>query len=210
MDSFRCNACGEVEYDEGDSKDVVDVGKIVDDLTRETVRETLRDFGVFPKNELERFVDVDSEKKSDRVHKILKIVDDVVQEHLKCASPSFGDIRKQAMVLFWIVARRLENEGIPVTSKDQSIILKRIWSYLNKAKVCPSNNRLEELEKEAEESGSNKEELKKLGVKIGKSIEDSIRKKIMDKLNELSEMCDRFSKSSSKPDDGNGKNSDQS
>ena len=69
----------------------------------------------------------------------MKVVDDVVKEHLKCASPSFREIRRQAMDLFWIVANLLEKEGIPVTPKDQGVILRRIWDHLKKAKVCSLN-----------------------------------------------------------------------
>jgi hypothetical protein len=147
-DNSGCSACG----GEKEQKDAVDVENIVDkvieddlgetleSLIRETVQETLKDFGVFPNSGSDKPpVEVTLEGKPDRIHKILEVVDDVVKEHLKCASPSFREIRRQAMDLFWVVANRLEKEGIPVTPKDQGVILRRIWDHLKKAKVCPLN-----------------------------------------------------------------------
>jgi hypothetical protein len=130
MTSLRCNVCDNGS-DDGNPKDVVDVRKLVNDVVRKTVRETLRDFGVVSKDDPES-----SKKESDRSRKILRIVDDVVKRHLKCASPSLRGIHRQVMNLLWIVARRLEREGIPITLEDRSIILKRIWSHFKKAEIC--------------------------------------------------------------------------
>ena len=147
-DNSGCSACdGEKEQKEVvDVENIVDrvieddLGKTLESLIRETVQETLKDFGVLPNSGSDKPpVKVALEEASDRIHKILKVVDDVVKEHLKCASPSFREIRRQAMDLFWIVANQLEKEGIPVTPKDQGVILGRIWDHLKKAKVCSLN-----------------------------------------------------------------------
>ena len=116
-----------------------DIGDTIESLVRKTVEETLQNYGVLPQSE-----ESENEKESetapeerDRLDNILEIVDEVVKENLHCASPSFKGIRKQAMDLFWLIANRLEKEGIPVTPEDQRIILKRIWDHLKKTKVCP-------------------------------------------------------------------------
>ena len=87
-----------------------------------------------------------------------------------------------------------------------------------KCLVSLLEQRLEELEreKEAEKSKSSESEPEKSSEELGKFVEDSnslkdpIRQKILKKIDEITKMCDLFSKSSFESNDKNGEDGGQS
>jgi hypothetical protein len=87
-----------------------------------------------------------------------------------------------------------------------------------KCLVSLLEQRLEELEreKEAEKSESSERVPEKSSEELGMSVEDSnspkdpIRQKILKKIDEISKMCDLFSKSSSESNTENGEDGGQS